>query len=107
MPEELSVQYQVFVQNLAERRFVASVVGMPAVSVEAATEEEAIARATAALESQLATGKFFTIEVEPTVGPHASTFPMRHAGIFADDPTFEDWVEKLKLIRQQANSVEE
>lgn len=101
------MQYQVFVQNPAERRFVASVVGIPAVSAEAATEEEAIALATAALKSQLATGKFVTIEVEPTVRPHTSTFPRRYAGIFADDPTFEDWVEKLQLIRQQANSQEE
>lgn len=101
------MQYQVFVQNPATQRFVASVVGMPAVSAEAATEEEAIALAKAALESQLATGKFVTIEVAPTVRPHASAFPMQYAGVFADDPSFEDWVEKLQLIRQQANAIEE
>lgn len=101
------MQYQVFVQNPAERQFVASIVGMPAVSAVAATEEEAIAKATAALESQLAKGKFVTIEVESTVQPHTSTFGMQYAGIFADDPSFEDWMEKLQLLRQQANTIEQ
>jgi hypothetical protein len=30
---------------------------------------------------------------------------MQYAGILADDPTFEDWMEKMVLIRQQANDV--
>lgn len=98
------MQYQVFVQNPAERRFVASVMGMPTVRGEGVTEEEAIANAKAALESQLATGKFVTIELDLGAQPHTSAFSMQYAGIFADDPSFEDWMEKLALIRQEANA---
>ncbi len=29
---------------------------------------------------------------------------MQYAGIFADDPSFEDWEEKLALIRRQENA---
>ncbi len=51
------MQYQVFVRSQSESRFVASVVGIPNLTVEGRTEEEAIANAQAALESQLATGR--------------------------------------------------
>lgn len=113
------MQYQVFVQNPAEQKFVASIIGMPAVSEEGVTEEEAIYKAKAALEAQLATGKLVTIELpqtasakltmelDPTAKSHSSIFPMQYAGIFADDPTFEDWTQKLALIRQEANSAED
>ncbi len=59
------MQYQVFIQSPAERRFVASIVGMPAVTVEGTTEAEAIVKVKAALESLLAGGKVVTIEVNP------------------------------------------
>lgn len=110
------MQYRVFVQNPAERRFVASVIEMPAVSEEGATEEEAVSRAKAALEAQLAKGKMINIELpqttavelstelDPTNKTHSPRFPMRYAGIFADDPSFEDWEEKLALIRCEANA---
>lgn len=111
----LSVQYQVFVQNIAEQKFVASVMGMPTVSEYGATEEEAVSRAKAALATQLAKGKLIDIElpqatlgtlamgIEQTNESHSSS-PMKYAGIFADDPSFDDWVEKLKLIRAEANA---
>jgi predicted RNase H-like HicB family nuclease len=59
------MQYQVFVRNRSKSDFVASVVGIPNLTVEGRTEEEAISNAKAALKSQLATGKFVTIEMNP------------------------------------------
>jgi hypothetical protein len=59
--EVRTMQYQVFVRSRSESHFVASVVGMPNLTVEGRTEEEAIAKAKAYLKSQLATGKFVTI----------------------------------------------
>ena len=100
------MQYQVFVQSQSEQHFVASVVGMPNLTAEGRTEEEAIANAKAALESQLATGKFVTIEVKPNDQPPAA-FQMRYAGIFADDSTFDDWMKKLAVIRKEANAVDD
>jgi len=57
------MQYQIFVQSQSEQHFVASVVGMPNLTVEGKTEEEAISNVKSALEAQLAKGKFVTIEV--------------------------------------------
>jgi len=83
---------------------------MTQVSVAGVTELEAIAKVKTALESQLATGKIVTIDVSSDSGaPDATSDPVawvNAAGLFADDPTFEDWMEKLAAIRQSANRVD-
>lgn len=97
------MQYQIFVQSQKDN-FVASVVGMPNVMVEANTEEEAIYQVKSALEAQLATGKFVTIEVNPKEIPHQEIIQMKYAGIFANDPTFDDFMEKLVALRKELNA---
>ena len=101
------MQYQVFIQSQSDHNFIASIVGLPNLTVEGRTEEEAIANALAALESQLATGKFVTIEVNPVLQPSGIVPQMRYAGIFADDPTFDDFMDKLAAIRKEANAAED
>jgi hypothetical protein len=32
---------------------------------------------------------------------------MKYAGIFSDDSTFDDWMEKMAAIRREANAVED
>ncbi|MFN6538442.1 MAG: type II toxin-antitoxin system HicB family antitoxin [Nostoc sp. EkiNYC01] len=97
------MQYQIFVQS-QEDNFVASVVGMPNLIVEANTEEEAISKVKSALQAQLATGKFVTIEVNPKEIHHQETTQMKYAGIFANDPKFDDFMEKLAAIRKELNA---
>ncbi len=105
------MQYQVFVQSQSDQRFVASIIGMPQVAVAGVTEVEAIAKVKAALESQLAMGKIVTIEVGVEGGvPHIASdsgTKVNPAGVFVDDPTFEDWMEKLTSIRESANQVDD
>lgn len=105
------MQYQVFVQNSADQKFVASVVGMPTVSGEGETEAEAIAQAKAALESKLSTGKLVTIQVgsanQLIESINRQTDPwLKHLGLFADDPTFEDFLEEVAAYRQQMDEAE-
>jgi predicted RNase H-like HicB family nuclease len=97
------MQYQIFIQSQKDN-FIASVVGMPNVMVEANTEEEAISKAKSALQAQLATGKFVTIEVNPQEILHQETTQMKYAGIFANDPTFDDFTDKLAAIRKESNT---
>ena len=98
------MQYQVFVRSQSDKHFTASVMGMPTIAVDGNTEAEAIANAKIALETQLATGKIVTISIEP----QTSTIPtMQYAGILENDPTFDDWMEKLADIRQVANQIED
>ncbi|WP_293121381.1 DUF2281 domain-containing protein [Moorena sp. SIO4G3] len=99
------MQYQVFVQSQSDDKFVASVIGMPNLTVEGRTESEAIFKVKSALEAQLIRGKFVTIEVNLDLQPNAAKPQMRYAGIFANDPTFDDFMEKLTVIREESNSV--
>ena len=98
------MQYQVFIQNqITKQNFLASIVGIPNLTAEGKTEEEAIIKIKAALENQLAMGKFVTIEVNPPTSSTPTTPGMKYAGIFADDPSFDDFMDKLANIRQEAN----
>jgi predicted RNase H-like HicB family nuclease len=98
------MQYQVFVQNESEQHFVASVLGIPNLTVEGKTEEEAISNVKSALEAQLAKGKFVTIEVDAEKESNQHIDQMKYAGIFASDPTFDDFMEKLATIRKESNA---
>ncbi|MFM7887548.1 MAG: type II toxin-antitoxin system HicB family antitoxin [Pseudanabaena sp.] len=97
------MQYQIFVQSQSQQSFLASVVGMSNLTTEGKTEEEAIAKAKSALESQLARGKFVSIEVNPEKESYLFLPQMKYAGIFASDPSFDDFMQRLRLIRQEAN----
>ncbi len=97
------MQYQIFVQSQSQQSFLASVVGMSNLTTEGKTEEEAISNAKSALESQLARGKFVSVEVGSEKEPYLSLPQMKYAGIFANDSSFDDFMEKMKHIRQEAN----
>jgi predicted RNase H-like HicB family nuclease len=98
-----SMQYQIFVENRSAKHFVASVIGMPTVSVDGTTEVEAIANVKAALNTQLAKGRVVTINLDEPQAIDTAQTPMQHVGIFSADPTFDDWMDKLAEIRRSAN----
>jgi predicted RNase H-like HicB family nuclease len=58
------MQYQVFIQNPADRQFTASVVGLPNVQSNGTTEEEAIASLKGLLMTYFKSGKFVTIDLD-------------------------------------------
>ena len=93
------MQYQIFLQSKSPQSFIAEVVGMSNLVAEGTTEAEAMLKIKATLEKTLTTGKFINIEIQ-----ESEKFPlMKFAGIFADDQTFGDFMEKLTLIRQESN----
>ncbi len=54
-----------------------------------------------------ATDKLVTINVNVRQESEETTPQMKYAGIFSDDSTFDDWMEKLAAIRHEANAVED
>jgi predicted RNase H-like HicB family nuclease len=110
------MQYQIFVESKFSegetipitRHFVASVIGMPTVSVDGDTEVEAIANVKAALNVQLSKGKIVTIDLDESQEIGIDPIPtMQHAGILETDSTFDDWTEKLADIRRSANQIDD
>jgi predicted RNase H-like HicB family nuclease len=101
------MQYQVLIQSQSEHQFVASVVGVPNCSAEGTSREEAVTKAESALKKKLADGELVTIEVE-TLSPREKPDPwLQHSGVFADDPTFEDFLQEVEAYRQAVDNASE
>jgi hypothetical protein len=97
------MQYQIFVEDQSEQHFVASIIGRSNIETDVSTESEAVLKAEAALRKQLTKGGIVTVEVDT----HLSSNPFIHAGILQNDPTFDDWMERLIEIRRHANEVDD
>lgn len=117
------MQYQVLVRKPAETHFVASVVGLSDVVADGQTAEEAIHNVKVALASQLESAKLVTIEVESShqfgldaASKHGLTHEVdpafetkesspwkKRAGAFADDPTWDDFLEEIAAYREQVD----
>jgi predicted RNase H-like HicB family nuclease len=100
-----AMQYQIFVQNPAERKFKASVVGLHSCIAEGQTKEEAIAGVQIVLEEQLAQGEFVTLNLPPLTSPSSETSQAEHpwmkfAGMWAEDPQFDEFVAEMKRERE-------
>lgn len=105
LPRSLNVQYQVFVQSQSDQSFLAAVLGIPDCVAEGQTEEEAIAKAKEALQARLAQGNVVTIEVETLHEPEANPL-LKHFGRWKDDPTFDDFMEKIAECRREVDEEE-
>lgn len=97
------MQYQIFVQSESASKFVASVVGVPNCVVEGSSKEEAITKAKTALEKKLSRGELVTVEIDAGRTDAEHDPWLKHLGIFADDPTFDDFLEEVAVYRQQAD----
>lgn len=62
--------------------------------------------AKAALEDQLASGELVTIEVGKERSQQETDPWLKHMGIFASDPTFDDFLAEVAAYRQQVSEQE-
>jgi predicted RNase H-like HicB family nuclease len=106
------MQYNIFIQNPTENHFMASVIGLPDCVAIGTTEAEALDKAKILLEEQLAKGKIVTVSLPSTNGNHVESSPLPKkgdlsslpgCGIFKDDPTFDDFVERMAEFRARFN----
>ncbi|HEX8999646.1 MAG TPA: type II toxin-antitoxin system HicB family antitoxin [Blastocatellia bacterium] len=97
------MQYQVFVQSQANNGFIAAVLGMPALLAEGQTKEEAVANAKTALQTRLAQGEIVTIEVATLEEENPL---LKYAGVFKDDPTFDEFLAEIEAYRRQVDEEE-
>jgi predicted RNase H-like HicB family nuclease len=101
------MQYQIFVENQSHQHFVASVIGMPTITVDGGTEIEAISNAKAALKSQLAKGKVVTVDLDEIgkLDPQ-STRSTQYAGIFENDLDFQAVISEITAERTSEDESE-
>jgi predicted RNase H-like HicB family nuclease len=96
------MQYQVFVQTDSPTKYRASILGIPDCTAEGNTKEEAIANARTVLEHQLTQGELVTIDLETVVTQDDPW--LKHMGLFADDPTFDDFTAEMAAYRQEIDT---
>jgi predicted RNase H-like HicB family nuclease len=97
-----TVTYPVLVKK-TEGGFTATVVGFPNCTVEAPSRSEAIRLARGALKSFISEGELVQMEVEVS----SPTRSLRDfAGMWADDKTFDEFVEAMNTFRQEADADE-
>lgn len=97
------MQYQILIHNNSPENFTASVIGIANLIRDGKTEEEAIYKIRLALEDLLTTGKLVNIEINKNIQSYPQKNNYQYAGIFENDPSFDDFMDKLTLIRQESN----
>lgn len=102
------MQYQVFVQNPADRTFMASIVGLPNATANGVTEQEAIDKLKSILDTQFKNGKMVTIEIDlPIEKSSEKSDPwIDNIGIFQDDPTFDEFLSEVSAYRNEIDRIE-
>jgi predicted RNase H-like HicB family nuclease len=81
-----------------EDKYIARVRQWPAIMVEGDSEEEVLRKARADLQSLLVGGRIIQLELEAQ--PEAHPW-QRFAGMFADDPDWEDFQESIQAYREE------
>ena len=94
--------YNVFVRKMGDR-YTATVVGFPNCAVEAASRSEAIERAREAVTEFVSEGELVKIEVETSSTAHSLR---DFAGMWAEDDTFDEFVEAMKSYRREVDASE-
>jgi predicted RNase H-like HicB family nuclease len=100
------MQYQIFVQNPTEHRFTASLLGFtPTCAAEGTTKDEALAALQQAFEEQLADGEIVTVNW-PQPQRDVTHAALLGNGMFKDDPTFDDFLERMAEYREKVDRQE-
>ena len=92
--------YEVLIRK-TDGRFTATVLGLPDCKVEAPSRSEAIQRAREAVSSLVADGEIVQIEI-PRRSHLASVASF--VGMWAEDETFEEFVEAMAAYRREIDS---
>lgn len=88
----------ILVQPQPENGFLAKVLSWPEISVAGKTKEEALHRIKAELDLKLAGGEIVRLNYQP----QADTHPwMKFAGMWKEDPTFDDFLEEIRVYREE------
>jgi predicted RNase H-like HicB family nuclease len=103
------MQYQIFVENSADRTFMASAIGLPNATASGVTEKEAIRKLKGILDNRFKNGKLLTIEIDlPSEQLSDPSDPwIDNIGIFQDDPTFDDFLDEVNNYRKEIEIAEE
>jgi len=88
----------VLIQSNPDKGFIAAVLGWPDFVVTGQTKAEALEKVRAELDRRLTTSEIVSLHYEPANGSHPW---MKFAGMWKDDPIFEEVLEDIKAYREE------
>jgi len=95
------MQYQILIEHPNQNGYVASVIGLPNCVAEGATEDEALNRVKLRLKARLAQSKIVTVEVDVPVRGMTGNPWIDSAGVYKDDPTYDEFLEEIAKYRRE------
>ncbi|MDX2043679.1 MAG: hypothetical protein SF097_20855 [Acidobacteriota bacterium] len=99
------MDYQILVEKQPHNGFIATALGWPDCVGAGETKAEAVVKVQTAVAERLAHGELLQAQVD-VLSPVAVVDPWEAmAGRFADDPTWDEFEEELRRIREEANRV--
>lgn len=98
------MKYRVLIHQPTEDNFTASVLELPAITVQGKTEEEVLSGTRTALSNYLSRSKVVTVEMETQ--PKYKNDLMKHFGCLRDDPNFDELMEEIQRYRREVDELE-
>lgn len=98
--------FAVILQKQASNGFIARPVLWPDSVVHGATAEEALSRVQTLIQELLGKTQFVKVEVDAPEAQAANPWLAR-AGMFADDPTWDDFLQAMADYRRQLDDQQE
>ncbi|MEL6165242.1 MAG: type II toxin-antitoxin system HicB family antitoxin [Cyanobacteria bacterium J06628_3] len=92
------LNYDVLIENQADGSVSVSALNLPNCQATGATREEALQNLTQLLTQRLANAEIVSLEIEPPKKEHPW---MKFAGMFKDDPQFDEMMEYIEQERRE------
>ncbi|MBN3870958.1 type II toxin-antitoxin system HicB family antitoxin [Nostoc sp. JL33] len=93
--------YDVLIENQADGTVKATLLGLPDCQGLGNTETEAIEKLSQSLQTRLETAKIVTLEIE---APKVENPWMKFAGMFKDDPQFDEMLAYIEADRRELDA---
>jgi predicted RNase H-like HicB family nuclease len=99
--QNIKHRYEVLIEKKSETKFIASVLGWYNCKMEGRSKEEALEKLHQLLTNQLQNQEIVTLEVELPQTEHKEHPWLKFAGMFKDDPQFEELQDFIAKERQK------
>lgn len=94
--------YYIVVENGQEGHYTAQVLGWPETAVEGTSRQEVTTSVRRRISERLAQAEIIPVEIEPST-PTEHPW-MKFAGMFENDPLFDDVLEHIQTHRQELDA---
>lgn len=94
--------YYIVVENGQEGHYTAQVLGWPDTTVEGSSRQEVITSVRQRISARLANAEIIPVEIETS--PSAEHPWMKFAGMFEDDPMFDEVLEHIQTHQQELDA---